>query len=235
MKITVINKERNEKKYTRLELNEFVEQLKDGTYRQKYVNDYEKEVCFAAQWHKWQGAEVIKETNRLVLLSVENLRDLPTTLTYKELASQQLYTMLCFIGHDGRSLHIVCHYDVTGGETSETTQVNAFRKLQYIYSSQLGTQITANEPTFGSSCKVSFDPQAYYNPEVLSINVSTDAENTPEYRSIQEDISDYNYPEEIPGLSVRNSRMRRFHDCLDAAIEKYHDISNDELFQMAVL
>ena len=235
MKITVINKERNEKRYTRVDLDEFVEQLKDGTYRQKYVNDYEKEVCFAAQWHKWQGAEVIKETNRLVLLSVENLRDLPTTLTYKELASQQLYTMLCFIGHDGRSLHIVCHYDVTGGETSETTQVNAFRKLQYIYSSQLGTQITANEPTFGSSCKVSYDPQAYYNPEALSINVSTDAENTPEYRSIQEDISDYNYPEEIPGLSVRNSRMRRFHDCLDAAIEKYHDISNDELFQMAVL
>ena len=235
MKITVINKERNEKRYTRVDLDEFVEQLKNGTYRQKYVNDYEKEVCFAAQWHKWQGAEVIKETNRLVLLSVENLRDLPTTLTYKELASQQLYTMLCFIGHDGRSLHIVCHYDVTGGETSETTQVNAFRKLQYIYSSQLGTQITANEPTFGSSCKVSYDPQAYYNPEALSINVSTDAENTPEYRSIQEDISDYNYPEEIPGLSVRNSRMRRFHDCLDAAIEKYHDISNDELFQMAVL
>ena len=235
MKITVINKERNEKRYTRVDLDEFVEQLKDGTYRQKYVNDYEKEVCFAAQWHKWQGAEVIKETNRLVLLSVENLRDLPTSLTYKELASQQLYTLLCFIGHDGRSLHIVCHYDVTGGETSETTQVNAFRKLQYIYSSQLGTQITANEPTFGSSCKVSYDPQAYYNPEALSINVSTDAENTPEYRSIQEDISDYNYPEEIPGLSVRNSRMRRFHDCLDAAIEKYHDISNDELFQMAVL
>ena len=235
MKITVINKERNEKRYTRVDLDEFVEQLKDGTYRQKYVNDYEKEVCFAAQWHKWQGAEVIKETNRLVLLSVENLRDLPTSLIYKELASQQLYTLLCFIGHDGRSLHIVCHYDVTGGETSETTQVNAFRKLQYIYSSQLGTQITANEPTFGSSCKVSYDPQAYYNPEALSINVSTDAENTPEYRSIQEDISDYNYPEEIPGLSVRNSRMRRFHDCLDAAIEKYHDISNDELFQMAVL
>ena len=235
MKITVINKERNEKRYTRVDLDEFVEQLKNGTYRQKYVNDYEKEVCFAAQWHKWQGAEVIKETNRLVLLSVENLRDLPTSLIYKELASQQLYTLLCFIGHDGRSLHIVCHYDVTGGETSETTQVNAFRKLQYIYSSQLGTQITANEPTFGSSCKVSYDPQAYYNPEALSINVSTDAENTPEYRSIQEDISDYNYPEEIPGLSVRNSRMRRFHDCLDAAIEKYHDISNDELFQMAVL
>ena len=235
MKITIINKERNDKKYTRIDLDEFVEQLKSGTYRQKYVNDYEKEVCFAAQWHKWQGMEKIKETNRLVLLSVENLRDLTTALMYKELASQQLFTRLCFIGYDGRSLHIVCHYDVTDGEISETTQVNAFRKLQYIYSSQLGTQVTANEPTFDSCCKVSFDPQTYYNPEALSINVSADKENTPEYRSIQEDISDYNYPEEIPGLSVRNSRMRRFHDCLDAAIEKYRDMSNDELFQMAVL
>ena len=107
MKITVINKERNEKRYTRVDLDEFVEQLKDGTNRQKYVNDYEKEVCFAAQWQKWQGIGMIKETNRLILLSVENLRDLTTAQMYKELASQQLYTMLCFIGHDGRSLHIV--------------------------------------------------------------------------------------------------------------------------------
>ena len=34
-----------------------------------------------------------------------------------------------------------------------------------------------------------------------------------------EAISDYNWPEEIPGLSVHDSRMRRFHDCLDVAIE----------------
>lgn len=70
--------------------------------------------------------------NRLVLLSVENLRDLTTSQRYKELASQQLYTLLCFIGHDGRSLHIVCRYEVTDSEPSETTQTNAFRKLQYI-------------------------------------------------------------------------------------------------------
>ena len=235
MKITVINNERNNKTYTHVELDEFVCRLKDGAYRQKYVKDYEKDVCFAAHWLKWQGEVRVKEINRLVLLSVENLRDLTTSQMYKELASQQLYTMLCFIGHDGRSLHIVCRYEVTDGEPSETTQTNAFRKLQYIYSSQLGTQVASDEPTFSSSCKVSYDPEPYYNPEALTINVSTDAENTPEYRSQQEDISDFNYPEEIPGLSVRNSRMRRFHDCLDAAIEKYRDMNNNELFQMAVL
>ena len=52
---------------------------------------------------------------------------------------------------------------------------------------------------------------------------------------MQEDISDYNYPEEIPGLSLRNSRMRRFHDCLDTAIEKYRDIGDDEEYTIAVL
>lgn len=94
-----------------MELDEFVCQLKDGAYRQKYVEDYEKDVCFAARWLKWQGEVRAKEINRLVLLSVENLRDLTTSQMYKELASQQLYTMLCFIGHDGRSLHIVCRYE----------------------------------------------------------------------------------------------------------------------------
>jgi hypothetical protein len=44
MKIT-INTDRIEKRYTREELKEFVAQLKDGTYRQQYIRDFNKEVC----------------------------------------------------------------------------------------------------------------------------------------------------------------------------------------------
>ena len=40
MKITIINTERNEKRYTRIELDEFIAQLRDGTYRQQYVCDF---------------------------------------------------------------------------------------------------------------------------------------------------------------------------------------------------
>ena len=50
MKITIINAERNEKRFSRVELDEFVAQLKDGTYRQKDTRDARKEVCFAAEW-----------------------------------------------------------------------------------------------------------------------------------------------------------------------------------------
>lgn len=48
MRISIINTERNERRYTRVELESFVAQLQDGTYRQNYVFNLHKEVCFAA-------------------------------------------------------------------------------------------------------------------------------------------------------------------------------------------
>ena len=246
MKITIINSESKEKRYTREELEEFVAQLQDGTFRQQYAHDYHKEVCFAAEWVKQNGVLKAKSQNNLVLLSLENLRDLPTVEEYKRLAAQQPYTLLCFLGHDGHSLHIVCPYEaaVSTVKADDYSQflilnsqllTNAFRKYHYIYSSQLGTPIAEQEPTFESTCMVSYDPQPFYRPDALAITVSPEPEETPEFRSMQEDISDYNYPEEIPGLTVRESRMRRFHDCLDAAIEAHRNIQEDELYTTAVL
>ena len=149
MKITIINSERNEKRYTRESLDDYVVQLRDGTYRQYYANNLKKEVCFAAEWVKTNGELRAKVLNPLVLLSIENLRDLPTVEEYKRRAIQQPYTVLCFIGHDGHSLHIVCRYDAT---PTATTLLNAFRKYHYIYSSQLGTPLADIEPTFETCC-----------------------------------------------------------------------------------
>ena len=253
MKITIINNERNEKRYTREELDDFVAQLKDGTFRQQYACDYMKDVCFAAEWQKQNGELVAKSTNALVLLSLENLRDLVTVEEYKRLATQVPYTLLCFIGHDGHSLHIVSPYTVApsaseGNHKAKSfmlnaqsfmlnaqSLINASRKLHYIYSTQLGTPLADHEPTFGSCCRVSYDPKPFYNPSALFISVSSEPEDSPEFKSQQEDISDYNYPEEIPGLSLRDSRMRRFHDCLDAAIIAHLDMKDDALYGTAVL
>ena len=244
MKITIINNERNEKRYTREELDEFVAQLKDGTFRHHYVRDYNKEVCFAAEWMKQSGELKTKNLNALVLLSLENLRDLPTVQEYKRLATMQPYTLLCFLGHDGHSLRIICPYAIADdkGDLAKTSLLNAFRKLHYIYSSQLGTPLAEHEPTFESCCMVSYDQQPFYNPSAIAITVSAEPEKSPEYHPMQEAISDYNWPEEIPGLSVHDSRMRRFHDCLDVAIEAHRDLweidggyKTSEIFRDAVL
>ena len=240
MRITIVNTEKNERRYARVELNTFVSQLRDGTYRHDYVQNFHKEVCFAAEWMKQQGVLKAKCLHQLVLLSLENLRDLPTAEEYKRLAARQPYTLLSFLGHDGHSLHIVCPYNVTEkvDDKIETTKIalqNAFRMLHYIYSSQLGTTLSKEEPTLETSCPVSYDPTPFYNPSALPVTVSTELEATPEFRAVQQDISDYNYPEEIPGLSQRDSRLRRFHDCLDAAIVAHREEQKDELFQVAVL
>ena len=236
MNITIINGERTEKRYARVELTDFVEQLRDGTFRLPNTSrNSRKEVCFAAEWVKNNGELKAKAINSLVLLSLENLRDLATVNEYKEQAIRQLYTMLCFIGDDGHSLHIVCRYIVSNGKPSETTQLNAFRKLHYIYSTQLGTQVADHEPSLMTSCKTSYDPRPYYTPEALAVTVSEEPEDTPQYRIVQEDISDFNYPEEIPGMTVHDSRMRRFHDCLDAATEAHIDEEDEQLFAVAVL
>ena len=98
-------------------------QLKDGFYRERDLRDSHKEVCFAAEWLKTNGELKAKALNSLVLLSLENLRDLATVREYKELACRQLYTLLCFIGHDGHSVHIVCRYEIDNGKvTMDNTQ-----------------------------------------------------------------------------------------------------------------
>ena len=73
------------------------------------------------------------------------------------------YTLLCFMGHDGHSLHIVCQYTIAapvpeGNHKAQNFMLNAqsltnaFRKLHFIYSSQLGTPLAEHEPTFETSC-----------------------------------------------------------------------------------
>ena len=89
MRITIVNTEKNERRYARVELNTFVSQLRDGTYRHDYVQNFHKEVCFAAEWMKQQGVLKAKCLHQLVLLSLENLRDLPTAEEYKRLAARQ--------------------------------------------------------------------------------------------------------------------------------------------------
>ena len=169
MRITIINTEKNEKRYTREELDAFVAQLQNGYFRQESARDYHKEVCFAAEWQKQNRELKAKSYHNLVLLSLENLRDLATVEEYKRLAAQQPYTLLCFLGHDGHSLHIVCPYSISDGEPTDTALINAYRKLHYIYSSQLGTPLAEQEPTFETTCKVSYDPQPFYNPAAIAV------------------------------------------------------------------
>lgn len=49
------------------------------------------------------------------------------------------------------------------------------------------------------------------------------------------EISDYNNPQEVPGLSLQESQIRRFHDCLNEQLELFRGKENDDLYSTAVL
>ncbi len=235
MNITIITTKKNSKSFSRMPLDLLVETMKKGGLASHTSARGERSVCFAAEWLKRDGAATLRLRNPLVLLSLENLRDKATVDDYKRQACLLPYTALCFAGHDGHSLHIVSAFAVAEDELTDMALINAFRKSRYIYSSQLGTQLADRDPAWDSACPVSCDPLPYYNPDAIAIIVTSQPEKAPEFRLMKEEISDYNFPEEIPGLSLQASRMRRFHDCLDAAIEACRNIRDDELFATAVL
>ena len=235
MNITIITQKKNEKSYSRMPLEQLVENIKNGNMASHTLSGAERGICFAAEWQKRDGAAELRQRNPLVLLALENLRDRATVQEYKRQACLVPYTLLCFAGPDGHSLYIVSTYTVAEDRLTDDAMVNAFRKSRYIYSSQLGTPLADHDPAWDSTSPVSYDPLPYYNPGAIAITVEPELEETPEFRLMKENISDYNFPDEIPGLSIHASRMRRFHDCLDTAIEACSDIPRDDLFATAVL
>jgi len=88
MKITIIRSEKDEKRYTRVDVDDFVKLLREGSYLSAVSREPLRQVCFAAEWQKQNGELKVKEVNHLVLLSLENLRDLPTAEDYKRQASR---------------------------------------------------------------------------------------------------------------------------------------------------
>ena len=81
MKITIVNNERNEKRFSRMELDEFVAQLADDSFLQQNTHDFSMEVCFAAEWVKQNGEVKAKSLNRLVLMPTRSTIRVPSTIT----------------------------------------------------------------------------------------------------------------------------------------------------------
>lgn len=236
MKCTIFNPTKGQLCYSRITLDEVCQLLKDGTFRPNPTVPPTKKICFSAEWKRISGQTVLANNNHLVLLQLRNLRDLATAEEYKHLAGLMPYTLLAFIGSNGRSVNIVCPYDAydENEDNQQQALTNAYRKLHFLYSSQFGTRLYESEPQFDDSCLASHDPAPVYHPAANAIIISACKEETPAYKQTQASISDYNFPDEIPGLSVQVSRSRRFHDCLDNAIEMHIDKEGED-FTCAVI
>lgn len=210
--LTEIKRKSSGSTYKILSEKDFVDMLRSedmrflmDTYRKNYVlerargivaderdeakrNSHISSICFASEWKKMDGNVVMKGCNGLVLLEVNNLRSVDYAKELRKEAALIPYTRIAFIGASAYSVKIVCGIACDGGfEGMSQEQIlryhsNAYKRLHYIYSTHLGLSIDNVKPALDTRCLMSYDNEAYFNPDAEVLFARDDDKEIPEYK-----------------------------------------------------
>ncbi len=134
-------------------------------------------LVFGAACKKVGGKPEMRVYNGLILLNVNNLTGTEEAARVRKLAAEMPQTLLAFIGSSGRTVKVVVPFvrmDDTlpaEKEAAECFHAHAFVRAARYYGAQLqyGIEQTGASPLQG--CRVSYDPDLYYNPEALPIRM----------------------------------------------------------------
>lgn len=115
-----------------------------------------------------------------VLLSIGNLIDRAEAAVIRNRAAGFPQTLASFVGSSGRSVKVVVPFTLTDGSLPETEeQIRLFHAHAYVrasryYEAQLQLPIEWKReefPTPEQGCRLSYDPDLYYNPDALPIRL----------------------------------------------------------------
>lgn len=151
------------------------------------------ELCFAAVWKKKNGSMEMKQYNGLVMLEITNLSTSDEARRLRKEAARIPYTRLAFVGITGRDIVIVCSLTADMMESLTTEQLKplqlaAYKQLHYLYSSQLLVSLDKKKPTLDVTCVVSYDADAYYNPNSESFYVRDADVEVPEFHNTRNNV-----------------------------------------------
>ena len=233
-KVTLINKRDGQERYTRYSLGEVVEMILTGKLKSgrplKELTEYPC-VCFASAIKNQDGKRWTYIYNGFILLEINNLPDRKTAEEIRNEASLIDYTMLAFVGADGRSVKLVCQAEERnqwqnpeGYWQSEVEQfnLNAYAKFHYLYSTQLAIRVDNIPPSMRSNCMLSHDADIYFNPFCAPMMVSPD-DHTAERlsRTARHDDADGSINNKvIPGFSTEASKRHEYQACKADALEE---------------
>ncbi len=180
--------------FRNLELEAGVEAMKSEVSRKRvedlrislpYLNYYNRSsqaeklpgLVFGATCKKGNGKAEIQNYNGLILLSVSKLTGLEEAARVRRSVAEMPQTLLAFVGSSGRSVKIVVPFVRMEGtlperkEEVECFHAHAFIRAARYYGAQLQYGIEQTEPSPLQGCRVSYDPDLYYNPGALPIRM----------------------------------------------------------------
>ena len=253
--ITLIKQERNERTYSLVPEDEIIEYLRHETYR-VILDDVRKVatieasegstispnnysfrhlplIRFSGQWKKQNGQVVLKSTNPLVLLEINNLASIEEAEDLRKRAAKIPYTYMTFVGATGRSVEIVCRFArKDDGDVTQKALENAYKQFHYMYTTQLNINVETTKPSFDQECYMSMDVQAFFNEYSMLLFVDEEDQKLP---TPKVDDSKYMDENQILGLSSYQTNVVIYEHCLKNAYENVGLHPEDEEFDEKVL
>ena len=170
----------------------------------------------------------------LLMLNIPCPQGLQQVSEMRRRVSQIPFTMLAFAGVSGVTLKVIvkCDYTTTkttkttGGIASTTVEAedylaflkDAHENAARLYTSLVMCDLLVGEQSLTRGCRMSYDPQLYYNPEALPLPVVRDAESPLKaYEGTQTD--DNGTVIWYPDYEQRERIEMAFQTCLSKALD----------------
>ena len=141
--------------------------------------------------------------------------------------SQIPYTLLAFAGVSGITLKVVVRCDCSNPKPADVNEYLGFLRDAHECAARLYTSLTmcdllVGEQTLTRGCRLSYDPQLYYNPEAQPMPVVREARNPlTVYEGTKAD--DEGTVVWFPDEEARERIEMEFHTCLSKAIDDCGD------------
>lgn len=129
----------------------------------------------AAAFVRKDGIMTMAEYNGIVILQVNNLSGHMEADEVKKRVKELPQTYLAFTGSSGKSVKIWVRFTYPDDllpdtrEQAELFHAHAYRLAVKFYQPQLPFDIELKEPTLEQYCRLTFDPDLYFNPDAMPI------------------------------------------------------------------
>ncbi|WP_321424300.1 BT4734/BF3469 family protein [uncultured Bacteroides sp.] len=134
-------------------------------------------LIFGGSFSENGGVQLMTGYNGWVTIEVNNLTGHSEAAQIRERASRLPQTLLAFIGSSNKSVKIIVPFSLMDGSLPQRTQLaemfhaQAYREAVKWYQPQLKREIELKKPALNHSCRMSFDPGLYHNPEAMPIRI----------------------------------------------------------------
>lgn len=179
-------------------------------------------LCFATEYRRHKACRKLVRRNALAMLEIDDIADFTTAAHIRSAAARQPYTMMAFIGANGRSVVIVCRVSLRNGsvpsddEAYRNLMAEGYRRMHYVYSSQLNVNIPMLAPYDDAMCLMSVDDNAFYDPDAIAVYV-TPKDAKAIFGGIKRTRDDDVSP--LPGKNVDEANRYIFYSCWDKVLD----------------